>query len=66
VDASAGLFLWRVSMKTKNDNHLSYREIAFILGISHGTVINIERRALKKMLKEANPEFRQLLGEIAK
>lgn len=32
---------------------LTYREIAELLGVSHGTVQNIERRALAKLRKYA-------------
>ncbi len=51
-------------MKGVHDNHrkgehtggLSHRDIAKLLGVSHGTVINIEKRALAKMAKIAREE----------
>lgn len=42
---------------------LSYREIAEILGISHASVQNIERRALEKMRKEAERIEREAAEE---
>lgn len=35
----------------RNEGALSIREIAERLGVSHGTVLNIEQRALKKLRK---------------
>ncbi len=40
-------------MKGEHTGGLSHREIAKLLGISHGTVVNIEKRAIAKMIKLA-------------
>lgn len=37
---------------------LSHREIAQLIGVSHGTVQNIERRALSKLRRMLEREWR--------
>lgn len=42
------------TMLRRRQPALTYREIAAALGISHGTVQNIERRALDKLRRRAS------------